>query len=189
MKIKLIKSILIMLLLASTVQLVQAQNAYVHQNQILAAMQNYQADYVQWDSIRQLYSKDMQVQRNVLQTKLNRLLRPYKPKQNENFLKVKQRMQPTDTLKLNVILDDDRALTQKEKSYQQIVTLEYKKRVQPYIDALNKVMASYAKKKKLNAIYILDQLSPALAYVNPSQVITHDIISLIKKESVFVNKK
>ena len=91
-------------------------------------------------------------------------------------------MKPTDTLKLNLLLEEDKALAKKEETYNAIIKEEYQNKIQPLLDKLNIIIDQYASKQKLDAIYVLEQIQPAMVYINPKRIITNDIIEIVKKE-------
>jgi hypothetical protein len=48
------------------------------------------------------------------------------------------------------------------------------------LDKVNQAISSYAKKNKLDGIYILENVSSAMAYINEDQIITQAIIDIVK---------
>jgi Skp family chaperone for outer membrane proteins len=72
-------------------------------------------------------------------------------------------------------------IDEKTKSYNDIVDKHYKEKVQPLLDKLNAEVAKYAVKNKLDMVFILEEIAPALAYINKGKDITPALIGLVKK--------
>lgn len=159
-----------------------AQNAYISMDSVYAAVPHYKEKLQNLTETANRYREEITASRKGNQEQLNQLVGPYNPQSNEAFDQIKVRMKDTDALKLDLIIDEDNAITKKEESYNKIVQLEYDKAIKPDQDLVNEVIAAYAKSKKVDAIYSLEQLKPALQYVNPAKIITQDIIAALKKQ-------
>tara|TARA_Y100000385_G_scaffold253398_1_gene277520 strand:+ start:1567 stop:1938 length:372 start_codon:yes stop_codon:yes gene_type:complete len=117
-----------------------------------------------------------------LQKKVSELLKPYQPAKNETIAGIKSRMNGMDTIKFNMLLDEEKTLKKKEESYNYMLNFTYNNEIQPIIDKVNDAISNYAKKNKLDGIYILENISPSLAYINEKRIITQAIIDSLKKQ-------
>jgi Skp family chaperone for outer membrane proteins len=159
-----------------------AQIAYVSIDSVYAVVPNYKEKLQRLKETATTYREEIAKSRKLNQEKLNQLVGPYNAQTNEAFDKIKLRMKDTDALQLDLLIDEDNAVTKKEEYYNKIIQLEYDKEIKPKVEMVNLVISNYAKSKKLDAIYILEQLKPALQYLNPEKNITQAIIAAIKKE-------
>jgi Skp family chaperone for outer membrane proteins len=159
-----------------------AQNAYISIDSIYATIPNYIEKLEQIRATAKNYQTEITESRTQNQEKLNQLVGPYNPQKNETFDQIKVRMKETDVLQLELLVDEDKTISKKEESYNKIIQLDYEKAIKPDIEKVNAVIAKYAKSKKLEAVYIIEQLNPALQYVNPEKIATNEIIALLKKE-------
>lgn len=91
-------------------------------------------------------------------------------------------MKPVDTLKLNLLLEDDTGVSKKERAYNNIVKLEYKKNIEPLRQLMQNAVTEYAKQNKLEAVYIIENLNQALAYLDPKKIITKLIIKMVQEQ-------
>ena len=117
-----------------------------------------------------------------LQTKVSELLKPYKPSKQESIVGIKARMSGLDTVKLNLLLDEEKSLKKKEESYHYMLNFTYKNEIQPMLDRVNNAISSYAKKNKLDGIYILENISSSMAYIKEENIVTQAIINMVKSQ-------
>ena len=89
-------------------------------------------------------------------------------------------MNVNDVSKLELILEEDKFIEKKVKNYELLLSTEYKTLVQPILDKVNSAISTYATKNKLDAVYILEQMRPALAYMNKNKDVTQVIIQALK---------
>lgn len=176
------KNILYLALALLFSQSIFAQNAYIAIDSVNAAIPGYKQKVERINEKVKAYQAEITTAKKETQNKLNKLLGSYSPQANETFDQIKKRMKETDVIQLDILLEDDKATTKKEQSYGSIITLDYNDTILPDVQKLNAIISKYAEEKKLEAVYILEQLKPALQYVNPTKVITNDIIQLILKE-------
>lgn len=160
----------------------QAQSGFIHRDSVLAAIPTYLSKVEAVAKMQQQYNTEIKDGRTALQQKLNSLVGPYNPQEQELFPVIKQRMKPMDTLQINLLLDEDKSLIKREETYKYMVNMEYMQKVQPILDKVNELITQYAINNKLDAVYIIEQLYPALTYINPKQIITEEIKILVQKE-------
>jgi Skp family chaperone for outer membrane proteins len=174
------KKLLILTITLFTVFANAQSIAYVHQDSILAAMPNYSKNAARLDSITKSYQQDIKAAKDKLDQNLAGLLKSYNVKENEDLKTIKARMKAADTSSLSIMIDEDKIITKRAKSYEQIVSEKYKKDIQPSLDKINKAIQDYAVLNKLSMIYIWEQIRPALAYLDPKKNVTKAIIKALK---------
>ena len=173
-------SIVLFLLTASAVN---AQNyGFIHRDSILKSVPNYIPKLQELSADQKKYAAEVKQGMQDLQSKVSELLKPYKPNKQESIVGIKARMNGMDTIKLNLLLDEEKSLKKKEESYNYMLNFTYNNEIQPIIDKVNDAISNYAKKNKLDGIYILENISPSLAYINEKRIITQVIIDILKKQ-------
>ncbi len=173
------KSLILLFAFFATVS--NAQNiAYVSQDSILASIPNYKKNLTRLDSITKSYQTEINESKKKLDSKLAGLLKTYNVKENEDLKTIKSRMTPADTSSLGILIDEDKIITKRAKSYEQNVSEKFNKEVQPILDRINKSIQDYAIKNKLDMVYIWEQIRPTLAYLDPKKNITKTIIKTLK---------
>ena len=89
-------------------------------------------------------------------------------------------MKSSDTIRLNILLNEEKTLKAKEKSYNDLLVSEYQKDVQPILNKIDNAISNYAIKNKIDFIYDINTMSPALVYVNRKKNVTKQIIAEVK---------
>lgn len=154
--------------------------AYIHQDSILASLPNYKMNMIKIDSISKVYQNEIKTAKEEWNSKLADLLKPYNVKEKETIDIIKKRMTAIDTSKLSIMIDEDKLLNKRAQNYDLMLSTLYKSDVQPLLDKVNSAVETYAKTNKIDIVYILEQLRPALAYVDRRKNITKKIIDKIK---------
>ncbi len=78
------------------------------------------------------------------------------------------------------MIDEDKLIDKKANNFEMVLNSDYKANVQPILDRVNKAIAIYATKNKIDVVYILEQIRPALAYFDAKKDITTIIIKALK---------
>lgn len=155
--------------------------AYVYRDSILAALPGYGQSIQRIDSLKQVYESELDQTQKQLQQKFSALLSGYSPISNEPLESIRQRMSTVDSLSLNLLLDEDKALQMKSKSYENIVRFVFERDVQPVLDRVNNTIAEYAVQQKIGMVYILEEINQSLAYIDRRRNITQIIIYRLKE--------
>ncbi len=134
------------------------------------------------DSISKKYTEELQQLQKGLEEKYAKLISDNGSFKNESPEQIKQRMSPADTLRFNILLAEDQALQSKAKSYDNMVRFLYEQDVRPILNKVDVVIKSYCEKNKIDMVLYLEQMQPALAYLNPKRNITKEIISLVNNK-------
>lgn len=172
------KITLILVLLSFSIY---SQNcAYIHQDSILSSLPNYKKNMIKIDSIGKVYQNEIKTAKEEWNNKLADLLKPYNVKEKETIDIIKKRMTAVDTSKLSIMIDEDKLLNKRALNYDLMLSTLYKSDVQPLLDKVNSAVEAYAKANKIDVVYIIEQLRPALAYIDRRKNITKKIIDKIK---------
>jgi Skp family chaperone for outer membrane proteins len=175
------KSFLMILLLFPL--LMNGQNlAYVYADSILQSVPDYGKNMVKVDSIRQAMKNELESSQASLQQKYDKLIKPYVAKETESLAALKKRMTPVDTLSLNLIVGEDKQLQTKKQTYDRILQTTFNKDIQPVLDKVNNLISNYARENKITMVLVVEQMRPALAYIDPKQNITKVIIRKLKEK-------
>lgn len=156
-------------------------NAYIRQDTLLSVLPGYKAKLRSMDSLKTVFTEELNQEQGKLEQKVSALFAPYNPQQNETAEALVKRLSAADASRYAIIQKEAVLLEEKKKSYNEILDGYYKQNVQPLLSKLNSVIESYAAKNKYDMVFILEQIAPALAYVNKGKDITPAIIALIQK--------
>ena len=170
------------LLVSGTITRLSAQgNAFIRQDTLLSVLPGYQAKLKSLDSLKTVFSDELKAEQQKLEQKISALITPYNPQANETSESLLARLSPADASRYSIIQKEAALIEEKKKSYNEILDNYYKQNVQPLISKLNATIEGYAIKNKYDMVFILEDIAPALAYVNKGKDITLAIIQLIKK--------
>ena len=124
----------------------QAQRtAYMYGDTVLKSIPAYGIRVAKLDSTRQVYLKEINAEQGALQQKLNKLSALYSPKAGETIDALKKRMTPSDTLTLNLLINNGKQIDEQKQAYDKIVQASFDKEVQPLLDNIRNVVARYAR--------------------------------------------
>lgn len=171
---------IIYLLIFLTSLYAKAQNvAYIHQDSVLIALPKYKKNISKLDSIGKTYQDEIKMAKEQWNQKMATLLKPYNIKENEDIKTVKSRMSSIDTTSLSILLDEDKIIGKRAQNFDNMINSMFKSEVQPLLDRVNKAIEEYAKKNKIDYVLVIEQIRPALAYIDNRKNITKNIISKI----------
>lgn len=179
-----IKSLILTLLYAFTINSgVKAQNiGYVYADSILLSISGYKQSLIKSDSLKKVYSFEIEQSQNALQVKYNTLISKYKVGSDETLAGLKQRMTPEDTLNLSIILQESKLIELRRDGYNDILSMMYTRDIKPIIEKVNAVIKEYAEKNKIDVVFVMEQIGASVAYSNPSKDITKQIIAILSKK-------
>lgn len=159
---------------------VQAQRiAYLYGDSVLKSIPEYGIRVSKLDSVRLAYQKEIENEQNTLQQKLNKLSTSYSPKAGETISELKSRMSPSDTLSMNLLVNNSRQVQEKKQAYDRIVQAFFEKDVQPLLDTVKNITSKYARENKITMVVQYEQLKGALVYIDPKDDITRAIVALL----------
>lgn len=173
------KNILVLLCFISFVSF--SQNfAYIKQVEVLKALPNYEKNIIKADSLKKSFEADFKKSNEAFGNKLSDLLKKYNVQENETIDLIEARMSDLDKAKLDVLKKEEELLKKTEENYNLQLNDFYKNNIQNLLDKLNNEIEKYAKANKIDAVYIYENLRPALAFIETKKDITTEIIKRIK---------
>lgn len=158
----------------------QAQVAYINQDSVLSNLPGYTEAKQELATEQQAYNAEINRRKQIWEDKLQKLVGGYNPTERETIQTLKKRMSAVDTLELNLLLAEEHMIQQKIEVYTTVLQETYDKQVQPLLDQLDAIIATYAKEHKLTAIYVLENVSNDMIYVSTKSIITNQIINLVR---------
>lgn len=156
-------------------------NAYIRQDTLLSVLPGYQTQLKSMESMKTTFTEELTGEQQKLEQKVNNLFAPYNPQPNETTEALLKRLNAADASRYGLLQKEAQLLEEKKKSYNEILDTHYKQNIQPLLTKLNTTIEGYAAKNKYDMVFILEQIAPALAYVNKGKDITPAIIQLIAK--------
>lgn len=159
-----------------------AQNvSYVHIDSIFSSLPNYKSNVAKIDSLSKEYQKEIKLAKEQWESKLNTLLKSYNVKENEDLNLLKSRMTTVDTSRLSILIDEDKLIAKRAQNYDLMLKTTYDNDVQPLVNKVSKAIEEFAKLNKIDVVYIIEQLNPAIAYIDKRKNITKKIIAKVSK--------
>ena len=156
-------------------------NAYIRRDTLLTVLPGYTSKVKSFDSLKTAFSEELKIDQQKLEQKVNTLFAPYSPKNTETTDELIARLSPADASRYALLQKESVLLEDRSKSYNEILQMNYSQNVQPLLTKLNKTIEQYAVKNKLDMVFILEDIAPALAYINKGRDITGPIILLFNK--------
>ncbi|NDV46154.1 OmpH family outer membrane protein [Paludibacter sp. 221] len=175
------KIVLLFLLSVSTSFVFSQQFAYISRDSILTSIDDYNKNLLQLDSLKTNYTQELDYMQEQLKQRYNQLLAPYGLTGQESIEDIQSTIEPMDSITFSILLQEDQMLQTKAKSYDNMLNFVFHRDIQPLLDKVNKTITSYSKKNKIDIVYIIEELSPGLAYINEKKNITGEIIKLLKE--------
>lgn len=171
----------VLLLLASVKA--QAQNqAYVYKDSVLTKAIGYVAQKASLDSIQKVYTQEVTAARSKAQENYAALAKPYNVQEGETIEQLKARMSAIDAEKLSLLQEEDKLLETRIKSYNSQLEKQYNRDIKPIMETIDLQIANYAKKHKIDYVFIMEEMAKSLAYVNKGKDITAVIVEMVNKE-------
>lgn len=158
-----------------------AQNhAYVRRDTLLGLLPGYMAELRVLDSLQARFTEELDTERKKLDKKMTVLLAPYHPAPGETPESLAKRLSPTDAARHKLLAKEWELLHEKREHYTSILNERYRHSIQPLLNRLNSSIGRYAEQKNYDMVFILEDIEPALAYINTDRDITSAIIPLIQ---------
>jgi Skp family chaperone for outer membrane proteins len=173
------KFILLVLVLLSA-HVFSQRTAYLYTDSVLLSLPDYKVKMVKLDSVRQNYTKEINVGIADVQSRYEILAATYAPKKNETIQELKKRMSVSDTLRVGLLEKEALQWQEKRAIYDKLIQTQYNQEIQPLLNKVNGVITDYAKANGLSAVYSYEQLRNILIYIDPKQNITGVIVRKLK---------
>ncbi|SIR55971.1 MULTISPECIES: OmpH family outer membrane protein [unclassified Chryseobacterium] len=172
--------ILSIIFLGSVFISLSAQNtAFIFRSKLASQIKGYEAKVKKIDSLKSEYSKQIEIAGLEINKKYQKLAAPYIPKDGETVEMVQKRMKMADADQVALLIDENRLLENRKKSFQKIVDENYRQTLEPLILKINKVISSYASKNKIETIWYLEDVERSLGYYNKGRDITDVIVNIV----------
>lgn len=157
-------------------------HVYLYKDSVYRRLIDYSVKINFLDSLKNGFTQEIELERLRLQEKYTSLVLPYKIIEGETIEQLKARMSAKDIEKLNLLQEEDKLLETRIKSYNKQLEQQFKQDIEPYINRVNSAMETYAKKNKVDYIWVMEAVKEQLAYVNKSKNITDVIVEMVNKE-------
>ncbi len=176
------KKIILLMFILYPVFMYGQKTAYLYGDSVMLAIPEYGIRVMKLDSMKQGFQKEIEAKQELLQQQYTNLINPYAPKENEGLAILKKRMSTGDTLRLNVLLDENVQIQNMKVTYDRILQVTYTQEIQPILNKVSTLISEYASKNHLSAVYSMEHLKMALIYIDPKQDITSVIIEKLKQK-------
>jgi Skp family chaperone for outer membrane proteins len=153
--------------------------AYIEEAVILKAATGYVQNSNDIDSLKTVYSKEIQDAKTTLQKNIDSLLAPYKLSSEVSLQDIKTRLNPADLGKFELYTKENDLITKATTNYNLVLTTMYQQKVQPILTKINKAIEDYAKTNGIKIVYNVDKIAPGLAYIDKGINITAAIVKAI----------
>lgn len=175
------RKLILMLFVVCSAVVYGQQLGYVYSDSVLLSVPGYTRNVSKFDSLKQAYNKELEQGNAELQRQYDKLIKTYSPTEKETLSELKKRMNANDTISLRLLQDQAKMLQNKALGYDNMIKFVYARDIQPIVSKVNKAISEYAVVNKLTAVYIIEQLRQAVAYIDPKQDITKAIIRKLNK--------
>ncbi len=178
-----ITHITLFFLLSLSINKLTAQKyAYIEQQKVLESINNYEKEIKYVDSLKNAYSTEITSKQNNLSKNLNILFNSYKITEKDfaslTSKDIQAKLKPADYDKFNLYKKENEMIKETIKNHELTLKNEYNSRIKPKLDHVNKIMETYAIKKKLDFVQIIENTN-FYAYINKKLNITDEIIKLL----------
>lgn len=155
--------------------------AYIHRDSVFMQLKGYLAKKASLDSVRQAYDEEIRGLRDAQQEQYNVLLTPYCIEKNESPEQIEMKLSNEDRERLKLLQEADVLIEKRIKTYNSLLQRQYQLNIQPYIDKVNQVIELYAKKNKIDFIWVIEDITNQLAYFNKGKNVTKSIAEWVNK--------
>ena len=153
---------------------------FIERTSILKATAGFEKNSKEVDSLQQMYSKEIQGNLTKLNANIEQLLSPYNFGKEKDLAVIKSKLKPADLDKLELYIKENEFIDKAAKNYELVVKTMYGQKVQPLLTKINTTIAEYAQANQIKMVFTLEDISPALAYVDKGINITEEIIKRLK---------
>jgi Skp family chaperone for outer membrane proteins len=158
------------------------RHVYLYKDSLFVKLAGYENRLKNLDSLKQIYTQKIAVDRSEIQNRFNDLAKSYNVFEGETVDQLKSRMNSIDKEKLSLLQEEDKLLDIRIKSYNKILEDMFTLEIKPYISAVNNAISSYATKNKVDYVWIMEELQTKVLFVNPEKNITKIILDAANKD-------
>jgi Skp family chaperone for outer membrane proteins len=157
------------------------KTAFINESKVLEKLPGYAKAMKETDSIKKLFVLEIEESTKKLNTKISALIQNYSIKNNETLEEIKNKLTVSDKNKFELFQEEAKLLEKQSLNKNEEYEALYKSKVAVLLDKVNKVTSEYCKQNKIDALFKLDVMNPALAFYNEKNDVTNQIITLITK--------
>ena len=154
--------------------------AFINETKLLRATLGYEQAVAHLDTLKLQMQTELREAQNVLSNKVSSLFKAYNFTNAATTEQIQAKLSETDKKKFALLQEENQLLEKqtnaKEEEYQQI----YNENVGSILERVNKVVKEYCKKNKIDILYKIDVLRPAIAYYDESKDVTEIVIKLVQ---------
>ena len=158
---------------------------HIYKDSVFSQLKGYQTKSSFLDSLKNVYTSEVQSMRSKLKADFNDLLNFYQLREGETLEQLKIRMSEKDKEQVNLLQEREKELNIRLKSYNVLLEDKFKNDIEPYINLVNLALDSYEKKNKIDYIWVMEEVSNKLAYINKKKNITKEIVEIVNKKLNF----
>lgn len=157
--------------------------AYIVQTKILKSVKDFEKNTKEIDSLKKLYASEIQESANKLDVKITLLLKPYEISNKETIEAIKLKLNQNDSAKFELYIKENELIQNASKNYDLMIKTIYEQKVQTIINKVNAAIEAYAKTNKIAVVYILENISAGLAFIDKGINITDNIITILASKN------
>lgn len=172
------KNIILLILIARAMTGEAQMQAFIYSDSVFMQIKGYSEKKLALDSVKNAYIAEVQQLQKDQQDQYAVLLKPYNVQQNETPEQIMARLGAADKEKYQLLQEADKLLEKRIKTYNKLLEQQYETTVKPYIDRVNKAIEIYAKKNKIDYVWVMEKIGGQLAYFNKSKDITRIIVQM-----------
>lgn len=173
------KKVLLIFSLVGFLTATAQKNAYIEQTELLKSLKGYEENVKLVDSTKKVYSQEIQDAQKKLNDKFQALIKNYNVTDKDTDETLKAKLSEVDKSKFELYQEESKLIEKSTKNYDLMLQTLFNQKVQPLLDKLNKSIETYAKNNKIDMVFILENIQPALAYVDKSKNITSEIKKML----------
>lgn len=161
---------------------------FINKDSILNQVEGYNQKSIYLDSLNKVYSKEIEQLNLKARERYSSLLLPYSPIEGESMDEIKKRLSTEDLEKLALLNEDQVVVNLLIKNYNDLLFQYYERELLPIVNCVDQCIKDLSKKKKIEAIFILEEMDAKLAFYNSKLNLTDEIVaevnSKLKKEQI-----
>jgi Skp family chaperone for outer membrane proteins len=156
------------------------KTAFIYESKLLKATPGYEQAIAQMDTLKAQMQKEFQTAQALLNNKVNNLVTPYNFDNETTLEQLQAKLSETDKKKFALLQEESQLLEKQAKAKEEEYQEAYQQKVGTILTKINTTVKDYCKKNKIEILYKLDQLQPAIAYYEENKDITETLIKIIK---------
>ena len=178
---KVIFSTLAFIILGSQMIFAQSNVGFIYMDSVLTSYPGYNTAVYQYDSLRSVLNTELTNEQKKINQNNDAFLKKYSLRGGENIEEIMQLIAPSDTLAFSQLLEDNNVLNVRQKSYENLIRYLYNKDIDPIVQSVKNEIDIYAKKHKIDIVFIMENIEGTYVYLNSACDLTDEIIKRVQK--------